>query len=91
MLAWKKKKERLNFLKKTINELSKNKSKLIVGGKEEILVESISSKYNNMVLGRTRNNKLISVPGNKNLIGKIIDVKITELSNRSLKGEIINI
>ena len=85
------KKERLNFLKKTINELSKNKSKLIVGGKEEILVESISSKYNNMVLGRTRNNKLISVPGNKNLIGKIIDVKITELSNRSLKGEIINI
>ena len=85
------KKERLNFLKKTINKLSKNKSKLIVGGKEEILVESISSKYNNMVLGRTRNNKLISVPGNKNLIGKIIDVKITELSNRSLKGEIINI
>ena len=85
------KKERLNFLKKTINDLSKNKSKLIVGGKEEILVESISSKYNNMVLGRTRNNKLISVPGNKNLIGKIIDVKITELSNRSLKGEIVNI
>ena len=85
------KKERLNFLKETINKLSKNKSKLIVGGKEEILVESISSKYNNMVLGRTRNNKLISVPGNKNLIGKIIDVKITELSNRSLKGEIINI
>ena len=85
------KKERLNFLKKTINKLSKNKSKLIVGGKEEILVESISSKYNNMVLGRTRNNKLISVPGNKNLIGKIIDVKITELSNRSLKGEIVNI
>ena len=85
------KKERLNFLKQTINKLSKNKSKLIVGCKEEILVESISSKYNNMVLGRTRNNKLISVPGNKNLIGKIIDVKITELSNRSLKGEIINI
>ena len=85
------KKERLNFLKETINQLSKSKSKLKVGGKEEILVESISSKYNNMVLGRTRNNKLISVPGNKNLIGKIIDVKITELSNRSLKGEIINI
>ena len=78
------KKERLNFLKKTINDLSKNKSKLIVGGKEEILVESISSKYNNMVLGRTRNNKLISVPGNKNLIGKIIDVKIEIFSGKNL-------
>tara|TARA_B100001778_G_scaffold330202_1_gene332304 strand:+ start:211 stop:1539 length:1329 start_codon:yes stop_codon:yes gene_type:complete len=85
------KKIRLNYLKETINQLSKNKSKLIVGDKEEILVEGISSKYNNMVTGRTKNNKLISVPGNKNLIGEIIDIKITELSNRSLKGEIINI
>mgnify|MGYP001483973009 FL=1 len=85
------KKERLNYLKETINQLSKSKSKLIVGDREEILVEGISSKYNNMVTGRTKNNKLITIPGNKNLIGKIIDIKITELNNRSLKGEIINI
>ena len=64
---------------------------IVVGDREEILVEGISSKYNNMVTGRTKNNKLITIPGNKNLIGKIIDIKITELNNRSLKGEIINI
>ena len=82
------KKERLNFLQETINNLTKNRSKSIIGKKEEILVEGVSSKYNNMVTGRTKNNKIINIPGNKNLIGKILDIKITELNNRSLKGEI---
>ena len=83
------KKQRLNFLQETINELSKNKSKKMVGKEVEILVESMSSKYNNMVTGRTKNNKMINIPGNKDLIGKILDIKITELDNKSLKGEVL--
>ena len=83
------KKQRLNFLQETINELSKNKSKKMVGKEVEILIESISSKYNNMVTGRTKNNKMINIPGNKDLIGKILDIKITELNNKSLKGEVL--
>lgn len=83
------KKQRLNFLQETINELSKNKSKKMVGKEVEILVESMSSKYNNMVTGRTKNNKMINIPGNKDLIGKILDIKITELNNKSLKGEVL--
>ena len=83
------KKQRLNFLQETINELSKNKSKKMVGKEVEILIESISSKYNNMVTGRTKNNKIINIPGNKDLIGKILDIKITELNNKSLKGEVL--
>ena len=85
----KEKKQRLNFLQETINELSKNKSKKMVGKEVEILVESMSSKYNNMVTGRTKNNKMINIPGNKDLIGKILDIKITELNNKSLKGEVL--
>ena len=83
------KKQRLNFLQETINELSKNKSKKMVGKEVEILVESMSSKYNNMVTGRTKNNKMINIPGNKDLIGEILDIKITELNNKSLKGEVL--
>ena len=83
------KKQRLNFLQETINELSKNKSKKMVGKEVEIVVESTSSKYNNMVTGRTKNNKMINIPGNKDLIGKILDIKITELNNKSLKGEVL--
>ena len=61
----------------------------MVGKEVEILVESMSSKYNNMVTGRTKNNKMINIPGNKDLIGKILDIKITELNNKSLKGEVL--
>ena len=83
------KKERLDFLQATINTLSKNRSKSIVGDKVEILVEGISSKYENMVTGRTTNNKMISVDGGKNLIGELINIQITEINNKSLKGEIL--
>ena len=83
------KKERLDFLQDTINTLSRNRSKSIVGDKVEILVEGISSKYKNMVTGRTTNNKMISVDGGKNLIGELINVQITEINNKSLKGEIL--
>ena len=83
------KKERLDFLQDTINTLSRNRSKSIVGDKVEILVEGISSKYKNMVTGRTTNNKMISVDGGKDLIGELINVQITEINNKSLKGEIL--
>ena len=73
----------------TINTLSRNRSKSIVGDKVEILVEGISSKYKNMVTGRTTNNKMISVDGGKDLIGELINVQITEINNKSLKGEIL--
>ena len=83
------KKERLSFLQETINNLSKNKSKNILGKQVEVLVEGTSSKYSNMVLGRTKNNKVINIPGSKDMIGKILKIEITELNNKSLKGELL--
>ena len=85
------KKERLNYLKETVNSMSKNRSKSLIGKKTEILVEGMSTKYNDMVVGRTKNNKIINIPGNSNLVGKILNIKIIELNNKSLKGEILNI
>ena len=85
------KKERLCYLKDTINSLSKNRSKTIIGEKIEILVEGISSKYNDMVVGRNKNNKIINISGNSTLIGEILNIKVTELDNKTLKGEILNI
>ena len=54
-----------------------------------ILVEGASTKYSDMVTGRTTNNKIINVPGKDNLIGEILNVQVTELNNKSLKGEIL--
>ena len=83
------KKERLKFLQDTINSLSKNRSKSIIGEKAEVLVECKSSKYENMVTGRTTNNKIINIPGQDNLVGELLKIQITELNNKSLKGEIL--
>ena len=83
------KKERLAFLKKTIDDLSKNKSQSIIGEETEILVEGKSSKYKNMVTGRTTNNKIINVLGDNKLIGKILNVKVRQLENKTLLGEIL--
>ena len=88
-ISMKVKKERLSFLQETINTLSKNKSKNILGKQVEVLVEGTSSKYSNMVLGRTKNNKVINIPGSKDMIGKILKIEITELNNKSLKGELL--
>ncbi len=83
------KKERLAFLKKTIDDLSKNKSKSIIGKVAEILIEGKSSKYKNMVTGRTTNNKIINIVGDRSLIGKILNVKVKQLENKTLLGEIL--
>ena len=83
------KKERLKYLQDTINILSKSRSRSIIGKKVEILVEGASTKYSDMVTGRTTNNKIINVPGKDNLIGEILNIQVTELNNKSLKGEIL--
>ena len=83
------KKERLKFLQDTINSLSKNRSKSIIGEQAEVLVEGKSSKFKNMVTGRTTNNKIINIPGQDNLVGELLKIQITELNNKSLKGEIL--
>ena len=80
------KKERLKFLQETINSLSKNRSKSIIGEKAEVLVEGVSSKFENMVTGRTTNNKIVNIPGHNKLVGELLNIQITDFNNKSLKG-----
>jgi len=86
--------ELLNFeeakkIKSKIDLLKDYRSKSIIGEKAEVLVEGKSSKFENMVTGRTTNNKIINIPGQDNLVGELLKIQITELNNKSLKGEIL--
>ena len=83
------KKERLKFLQETINSLSKNRSQSTIGEKAEVLVEGVSSKFENMVTGRTTNNKIVNIPGQYKLVGELLNIQITDFNNKSLKGEIL--
>ena len=37
----------------------------------------------------TDSNKVINIPGSKDMIGKIMKIEITELNNKSLKGDLL--
>lgn len=80
--------ERLNNQNKD-NALASNKK--YIGREMEILVETFENhKGKNIITGRTRNNKIVHVPYDQNLVGEFINVKITSSKTWYLKGELIN-
>ena len=80
--------ERFERLKKLYDEnVSKNNEKFI-GKVEKILVDGESKNNENMFTGRNDANKVIIFEGSKDLIGKMINVKITEEHKWYLKGEV---
>ena len=46
----------------------------MVGTNQEILVEGICKSNENLIYGRTMNNKIVNVKASKSLIGKCITV-----------------
>ena len=84
------KKERLARLNEQnrINCLASNKK--FIGQEMEVLIEKFEERKEKKVIsGRTRNNKMVHIPYNKDLTGKFINVKITDSKTWYLKGEII--
>ena len=80
--------KRFERLKKLYDDnVSKNNEKFI-GKVEKILVDGESKNNENMLTGRNDANKVIIFEGSKDLIGKMINVKITEEHKWYLKGEI---
>ncbi|KPU28143.1 (dimethylallyl)adenosine tRNA methylthiotransferase [Caloranaerobacter sp. TR13] len=56
----------------------------------EVLVEEISKTDKTKVTGRTRTNKVVHFSGDKNLIGKLVKVRITNPKTWTLEGELID-
>ncbi|MCC8169658.1 MAG: tRNA (N6-isopentenyl adenosine(37)-C2)-methylthiotransferase MiaB [Oscillospiraceae bacterium] len=77
-----------NRLLEVQNEISKRKNEAYVGRIERILVDGESKNDTNILSGRCDSSKIVNFKGDKSLIGKYIDVKITEAHTWSLNGEI---
>jgi tRNA-2-methylthio-N6-dimethylallyladenosine synthase len=84
------KSKRLDNLMVKLNEISKIKNLEMEGQIVEVLVEGQSKNKIQNLTGRTRTFKLINFEGTKDIIGKIIKVKVTEAKTWSLEGIIIN-
>ena len=82
------KEERLYRLNKLINKYSKEANEKYLNKKVLVLLEGESSKKGSL-MGYTDTMKLVNVKGKKDLIGEIVNVKITDVKSFSMDGEII--
>ena len=82
--------QRLDQLQSKINENSRHISKSMVGSDQMVLVEKKSKKTNNQLSGRTENNRWVNFDGHNDLIGQMIELRITEALPNSLRARIIN-
>jgi len=82
--------QRLDQLQSKINENSRHISKSMVGSDQMVLVEKKSKKTNNQLSGRTENNRWVNFDGHEDLIGQMLELRITEALPNSLRARIIN-
>ena len=71
--------------------IQNKKNKAFIGRDVDVLVEDVSKKDANKLSGRTEEFKLINFEGNKDLIGKIVKVHVTDANSFNLKGELCQI
>lgn len=82
------KEERLYKLNELINKYALENNEKLLNRTVKVLVEGPSDK-NNMLMGYTDTNKLVNIKGPKEIIGKIVDVKIIQIKTWSLDGEYV--
>ena len=83
------KKARLSRLQQRISKMAAAISQGMVGRVERILVEKVSRKRDDQLSGRTENNRVVNFDATPDLIGRFVDVLITEALPNSLRGELV--
>ena len=83
------KEDRLHKLNEIINNYSLMHNKEYLNKEVEVLVEGINEKDNTKLYGYTDTMKLVNFEGNKDLIGTLVNVKITDAKSFSLDGKLI--
>jgi tRNA-2-methylthio-N6-dimethylallyladenosine synthase len=84
------KKERLAILQERLYALETAISRAMVGTVQQVLVERPSRKDPAVLAGRTGNNRVVNFPATQGLIGKFVNVRITEALPNSLRGVVIS-
>ncbi len=83
------KKKRFEKLLEMQNKISKEINDELLGKEVEVLVEGLSRNSISSYTGRTSTNKVVNFKGSKDLIGKLVTVKIDNVQTWSLGGYII--
>lgn len=84
------KEARLQELNEIVNFYSNKSNQKLLNKTVEVLILGDSEKDPNKVYGYTDTMKLVNVNGPKDIIGKIVNVKITDAKSFSLDGDYID-
>jgi tRNA-i(6)A37 thiotransferase enzyme miaB len=83
------KKQRLYLLQQRINNQAAQFSRAMLGTEQRVLVEGPSKKDIMELTGRTETNRIVNFEGTPEMIGKFVDIKITDVFTNSLRGEVV--
>ena len=81
-------KKRFDCLLKEVQEIAAKKAMRYTGTLQQVLVEHINEQDSSLVTGRMSNNSVVHFPGTADMIGKIMDVKLTECKGFYYIGEV---
>lgn len=82
------KEERLSQVMELQSGITTRKNREHIGKTVEVLVEGISKSDNGRLTGRTEANRIVNFDGSSELVGKLVDVKITNANLSNLEGMI---
>ena len=83
------KEQRLHELNKLVNKYAKENNDKYLLKVVPVLLEGVSEKNSDMLMGYTDTMKLVNVKAPKDKIGEIVNVKITSVKTWSLNGEVL--
>jgi len=81
--------ERLARLQAKLNDNQQRISRAMVGSTQRILVAGASRKDGAELMGRTGNNRIVNFAGAPDLVGRMLDIRITDAHPHSLRGELL--
>lgn len=81
--------ERLQRLQALINKQAAAISEAMVGSIQRVVVEGVSRKRADELMGRTENNRIVNFPAPARLLGTLADIRITAAMSHTLRGEVV--
>ena len=82
--------ERLARLNEKVRENCLKSNQKFIGRKMEVLIENFENhKGQNIITGRTRNNKIVHIPYDKDITGEFVTANIVGVKTWYLKGELV--
>ncbi len=84
------KKDRLYRLNDKVKMYANEKNQALVGKTLKVLIDGPSQKDETILAGYSEGLKLVHIKGSEDLVGQIVEVKITEAKTFNLYGELVD-